>query len=89
MASPFPSMKPGYNTNGFAHHRLADAVRILGELEYRSVAITLDHYALNPFAADPEPALAEVKRLLDLFGMRCVLKTGARFLLDPYRKHQP
>lgn len=82
-------MKLGYNTNGFAHHRLPDAIRILGELGYRSVAITLDYHALNPFAPDPQPALEEVKRLLTVFGMNCVIETGARFLLDPYRKHQP
>lgn len=79
----------GYNTSGFAHHRLPDAIRIIGELGYRSVAITLDNHALNPFTPDPEPALEEVKRLLMLFGMKCVIETGARYLLDPYRKHQP
>lgn len=79
----------GYNTSGFAHHRLSDAIRIIGELGYRSVAITLDNHALNPFAPDPEPALKEVKRLLTVFGMKCVIETGARYLLDPYRKHQP
>lgn len=82
-------MKIGYNTNGFAHHRLTDALQILGELGYQSVAITLDFHSLNPFAADPLPHLEEIRRLLDRFRMSCVIETGARFLLDRYRKHQP
>src|SRR5574340_740021 len=38
----------GYNTNGMAHHDLLDAVTLLSELGYRSVAITIDHGALPP-----------------------------------------
>ena len=35
-------MKLGYNTNGLAHHRLVDAIELLADLGYQSVAITLD-----------------------------------------------
>ena len=82
-------MLPGYNTNGFAHHSLEEALVILARLGYRSVALTLDHHALDPF--DPGcPRQAEVvKGLLGRFGLRCVVETGARFLLHPRRKHQP
>jgi L-ribulose-5-phosphate 3-epimerase len=79
----------GYNTNGFAHHRLEDALSILAELGYRSVAITLDHHALNPFDADLPRQLAAVRDLLHQLGLRSVIETGARFLLDPRHKHQP
>src|SRR5437764_4441190 len=79
----------GYNTNGFAHHRLEDALTILAELGYRSVALTLDHHALNPYEIGSLDQRAVVKEMLRDLGLRCVVETGARFLLDPRRKHQP
>jgi sugar phosphate isomerase/epimerase len=82
-------MRWGYNTNGFAHHRLEDAVAILADLGYTSVAITLDHRTLNPYEHDLPEQLARVRGLLARTGMGCVVETGARFLLDPWHKHQP
>jgi sugar phosphate isomerase/epimerase len=79
----------GYNTNGFAHHRLEDALQILAALGYRSAAITVDYHALNPYDADLSLKLASVRALLQKLGLRCVIETGARFLLDPWQKHQP
>lgn len=79
----------GYNTNGFAHHRLADALAILAELGYQSVALTLDWHALNPFASDWREQAAALRRDLERLRLHCVVETGARFLLDPRRKHQP
>jgi sugar phosphate isomerase/epimerase len=79
----------GYNTNGFAHHRLDDALSILADLGYRSVALTLDHQALDPFDGALSRQLAAVGQLLARLKLRCVIETGARFLLDPRRKHQP
>lgn len=84
-----PAFLLGYNTNGFACHRLEDALEILAELGYGSVALTLDHHALNPFAADLAAQVARVRRLLERLKLRCVVETGARFLLDPRRKHWP
>ena len=78
----------GYNTNGFAHHRLEDAVTILAELGYRSVALTIDYHALNPYEGDPTQTF-RVAKLLHQHEMRCVIETGARYLLDVRRKHQP
>jgi sugar phosphate isomerase/epimerase len=79
----------GYNTNGFAHHRLEDALTILADLGYQSVAITLDHHALDPFSAELPHQLRTVRDLLQARGLRSVIETGARFLLDPLHKHQP
>jgi sugar phosphate isomerase/epimerase len=79
----------GYNTNGFAHHRLEDALAILAGLGYQGVALTLDHHVLNPYEDGLPGRVADVRRLLDRHGLRCVVETGARFLLDPWRKHQP
>ena len=82
-------MRLGYNTNGFAHHRLEDALTILARLGYQSVAITLDYHALNPFDADLPNQITKIRELLNSLGLRSVLETGARFLLDPWHKHQP
>jgi sugar phosphate isomerase/epimerase len=79
----------GYNTNGFAHHRLEDSLSILAALGYQSVALTLDHHALNPFDPDLPSQLRAVSALLGRLGLRSVVETGARFLLDPWHKHQP
>ncbi len=79
----------GYNTNGLAHHDPYDAVELLAEIGYRSVAITLDHGPLNPFHADFYRNIKQMGRLLDRLGMRSVIETGARFLLDPRLKHEP
>jgi L-ribulose-5-phosphate 3-epimerase len=79
----------GYNTNGFAHHRLDDAVDILADLGYGGVALTLDVHHLDPFATDLPRRVAALAARLARNRMRCVVETGARFLLDPRRKHQP
>jgi len=79
----------GYNSNGFAHHRLDDAVEILHELGYRGLALTVDVHHLDPF----HPAWHEQTRAFALRhaerGFSYVIETGARFLLDPRQKHQP
>ena len=66
----------GYNTNGFAFHRLEDAVQILHELGYGAVGITLDVHHLDPFQSDVEAKAGDLRRLLDRLGMRCVIETG-------------
>jgi len=82
-------MMLGYNTNGFAHHRLEDAIPILADLGYGTVAITLDHFALNPFDRGLHQQMGEVRSWLERCQMRCAIETGTRFLLDSRRKHQP
>jgi len=79
----------GYNTNGMAHHDLFDAVALLAEIGYRGVAITIDHKALSPRDSGLHDQIARLKKLLQQSGMRSVIETGARFLLDPREKHEP
>ena len=82
-------MRIGYNTNGLAHHSLPDALRLLASLGYQSVAITLDHSALNPYSPLHENELRDTRALLAELGLRSVVETGARYLLDPRQKHEP
>lgn len=82
-------MKLGYNTNGFAHHRLEDALAILADLGYQSVALTLDYQHLEPLAEGWERRTQEVHGWLEKHKLDVVVETGARFILDPRRKHQP
>lgn len=75
----------GYNTNGFAHHALGDALDILAEIGYRAVGLTLDvHHA--PLGASDYPRLG---REIRARGLLPVVETGARFLLDARSKHCP
>ena len=80
---------PAYNTNGFAHHRLEDAVRVLAELGYGGVALTLDVHHLDPFSPGISASTRDLRRLLDDHGLRVVIESGARFNLDVRRKHFP
>jgi len=77
-----------YNTNGLAHHRLEDAVALLADAGYDGIALTLDVQHLDPYHAKPGEVRA-LRRLLESRGLSCVVETGARFLLDPRRKHWP
>ncbi len=79
----------GYNTNGFAHHRLEDAIDIIAELGYGGLGLTLDVHHLDPFAPDLLDHLAVIQKKITRNEMACVIETGARFLLDSRRKHQP
>src|SRR5207244_4131137 len=83
------SMLFGYNTNGFAHHRLEDTLSILAELGYGGVGLTLDYHSLDPYGDDRNQRVVKVRHWLEKLGLRSVIETGARFLLDPRRKHQP
>lgn len=79
----------GYNTNGFANHGCLDAIRVIAGIGYRSVALTIDHHCLNPFANQGQQQVTEVRQLLRDLGLANVIETGARFLLDPLHKHEP
>ena len=84
-------MKIGYNTNGLAHHRFADAVALLADNGYESVAITPDIHWLDPYqdSTNLNRQLQETVKLLDRFGMQCVMESGARYLINSRVKHDP
>src|SRR5262249_867080 len=86
--SPRRVFRLGYNTNGLAHHRVEDALRLLAELGYRAASITPDVGQLDLYRLDraggrrgrgaprrPRPPLP---------GGR-----GGRYLVDARRKHFP
>lgn len=82
-------MRLGYITNGLADHDLVVALDIVGTLGYSAVGITLDYGKLNPFDPRLAEQLDQVRDVLDRHRLVAVIETGARYLLDPWRKHQP
>lgn len=82
-----------YNTNGLAHHRLRDALHLLADTGYQGVALTPDvghlDLARREGAAPDERAWERTRALLDDLELRCVIETGARYVLDRARKHWP
>lgn len=84
-------MKIGYNTNGLAHHRFSDAIALLADHGFQAIAITPDVNWLDPYqdASDLARQVAATARLLDRFEMQCVMESGARYLINPRRKHDP
>ncbi|MCP2253904.1 Sugar phosphate isomerase/epimerase [Prauserella aidingensis] len=83
------TLRFGYGTNGFAGHRLDDALGVLADLGYDGVALTLDHPHLDPFAPDLAARTDDVRRRLAAYGLAVVIETGARYVMDPWRKHEP
>lgn len=85
-------MFPGFNTNGLAHHTLRDSIFLLAEIGYAGIAVTLDHDLLERCGTEffwrTEPK--QIRGWIEEAGLReSVVETGARFLLDPRRKHSP
>jgi len=84
-----PGLRFGYGTNGMHSHRLDDALAVLAGLGYDGVALTLDHLHLDPYAPDLPGRVAALRRRLEELDLAVVVETGARYLLDPLRKHHP
>lgn len=84
-----PSLRLGYNTNGLSGHRWEQALELMHAAGYRSVALTVDHHCLDPFSDAFPQELDRMQNCLARLGMTSVVETGARFLLDPRRKHEP
>ncbi|PRH80662.1 xylose isomerase [Streptomyces solincola] len=86
-----PGTRFAYGTNGLTDLRLEDALTLLSDLGYDGVGLTLDHMHLDPTAPTAELAAKTrgiARRLADL-GLGVAVETGARYVLDPRRKHQP
>lgn len=83
------TLRLAYNTNGWPQHELRDVARQLAALGYAGIAITPDTFHLNPFGAGALAAARELRRELDDLNLAVAVETGARFLLDPARKHWP
>ncbi|MCX4696898.1 sugar phosphate isomerase/epimerase [Streptomyces sp. NBC_01408] len=83
------ALRLGYGTNGLTDLRLDDALALLADLGYDGVGLTLDHMHLDPFAPDLAALTARTARRLASLGLGVTVETGARYVLDPRRKHGP
>jgi sugar phosphate isomerase/epimerase len=82
-------MRLGFSTNGIGDLAPLDAVPILKDLGYESLAITPDRHLLDPFSSGLAAETARWRKALEAAGFSPVLETGARHLLDPLHKHEP
>jgi L-ribulose-5-phosphate 3-epimerase len=82
-------MHLGFSTNSIGDVDPLAVLPILSDLGYTSLALTLDRHTLDPFGTDLPTRLAAWRAGLAAAGMRCVIETGARHLLDPLQKHEP
>ena len=82
-------MRLGYSTNSIGDVAPLDALPILADHGYESLAITPDRHVLDPFSPGLAAEAARWRPALAKHGMNCVIETGARHLLDPLLKHEP
>ncbi|MEU6489167.1 sugar phosphate isomerase/epimerase family protein [Streptomyces sp. NPDC046984] len=83
------ALRFGYGTNGLADLRLDDALALLADLGYDGVGLTLDHMHLDPLGPDLASRTRRLARRLETLGLEVTVETGARYVLDPRRKHGP
>ncbi|WP_327112614.1 sugar phosphate isomerase/epimerase [Streptomyces sp. NBC_01341] len=83
------TLRFGYGTNGLTDLRLDDALGLLADLGYDGVGLTLDHMHLDPMAPDLAARTRRVAGRLAELGLGVTVETGARYVLDPRRKHGP
>ncbi|NJQ03966.1 sugar phosphate isomerase/epimerase family protein [Streptomyces zingiberis] len=84
-----PALRFGYGTNGLTDLRLDDALALLADLGYDGVGLTLDHMHLDPVGPGLAERTARAARGLARHGLSVTVETGARYVLDPRRKHGP
>ena len=83
------TIRYAYNTNGTVHHRLGEAVALIGDSGYDGVAVTIDQNNLDPMSPGWERRTETLAGDLARRGLGAVVEGGARFVLDPRDKHQP
>lgn len=83
------SLRYAYNTNGCANHRLGDALTLIAQSGYDGAALTVDWQHFDPLAERFEQRAEALAQRLREHGLGLVVETGARFLLDSRRKHEP
>ena len=84
-------MRLGYNTNGLAHHRLLDAIdfwpkKAIEALRSPSMPGRSTLTTTRPYSV---ARLMRLRAALDRHGLARVVETGARYLLNPRKKHDP
>ncbi|MFD4570981.1 sugar phosphate isomerase/epimerase family protein [Streptomyces sp. NPDC058417] len=86
---PVSALRFGYGTNGLTDLRLDDALALLADLGYDGVGLTLDHMHLDPLGPGLTDRVRRTARRLAELGLDVTVETGARYVLDPRRKHGP
>jgi sugar phosphate isomerase/epimerase len=87
--TPVTPLRLGYGTNGLADLRLDDALALLADLGYDGVGLTLDHMHLDPLAPELAARTHRLAGRLAALALEVTVETGARYVLDPRRKHGP
>lgn len=83
------SLRYGDVSNGLSDHRIEHALELLAENGYSGIALTLDHIHFDPQAPRLRARAQRLRAELESAGLDVVVETGARFVLDPRRKHFP
>lgn len=81
-------LKFGYISNGFADHTVEQMATVLQRTGYDALGLTVGPPHLDPFHASRAP-LAEIRHTLEAKELGVAIETGARYVLDPFRKHRP
>jgi D-psicose/D-tagatose/L-ribulose 3-epimerase len=82
-------LRLAYNTNGCQSHRLRDVIAMLARNGYEGLALTIDSMHFDPYTSDFEARAEALGRELKDLGIGLVVETGARFILNPFKKHEP